>query len=124
MNFEEMLNSRGTSAHREKMPLGEFYRKQVDGKYRYVIDLKPALVDNVKFCEALKANMEWAVRHREKQQVHGELHEDSSGIYEIEMETGNFQTLASVLASNPAIVAQKGFIDEIFKSLTEYLKNI
>lgn len=124
MNFEEMLNSRGTSAHREKMPLGEFYRKQVDGKYRYIIDLKPALVDNVKFCEALKANMEWAVRHREKQQVHGELHEDSSGIYEIEMETGNFQTLASVLASNPAIVAQKGFIDEIFKSLTEYLKKM
>ena len=121
MNFEEMLNSRGASAQREKMPLGEFYRKQVDGKYRYVIDLKPVLVDNVKFCEALKTNMEWAARHREKQQVHGELHEDSSGIYEIEMETGNFQTLASVLASNPAIVAQKGFIDEIFTSLTEYL---
>ena len=42
----------------------------------------------------------------------------------VEMETGNFQTLASVLASNPAIVAQKGFIDEIFKSLTEYLKKM
>jgi len=121
MNFEEMINSRGASAQREKMPLGEFYRKQVDGKYRYVVDLKPALVDNLKFCEALKANVQWAASHREKQQVHGELHEDSNGIYEIEMETGNFQTLASVLASNPAIVAQKGFIDEIFASLTDYL---
>lgn len=121
MNFEEILNSRGASAHREKMPLGEFYRKQVDGKYCYVIDLKPVLVDNVKFCEALKTNIEWAAHRHEKQQVHGELHEDSSGIYEIEMETGNFQTLASVLASNPTIVVQKGFIDEIFTSLTEYL---
>lgn len=124
MNFEEIINARESSMHREKMPIGEFYRKQIDGKYHYVVDLKPALIDSIVFCEAMKADVEWSAKRMDKQQLHGELHGDSNGIYEIELETGNFQTLANLLSTNPAIVAQKGFIDSVFNSLAEYLDSL
>ena len=121
MNFEEMINAREGSMHRETTLIGELHRKQVDGKYHHVVDLNPSLIDSIVFCEALKSDVEWSAKRMEKQQLHGLLHGDSNGVYEIELEAGSFLTLESLLKSNPAIVAQKGFIDEVFTSLVEYL---
>ena len=74
MNFEEMLNvQEGQKPHRESTPLGSYYRRQVDGKYRYVIELRPELTDSIVFCEALKQEQQWSVRQRGKQQLHYEV---------------------------------------------------
>ena len=55
MNFEEMLNAQeGLVPKHEKLPFGDFYRKQIDGKYRFVVELKSSLTDSIVFCEALK----------------------------------------------------------------------
>ena len=122
MNFEEMLNvQEGQKPHRESTPLGSYYRRQVDGKYRYVIELRPELTDSIVFCEALKQEQQWSVRQRGKQQLHYEVHQDSNDqLYELELEQGQFLTLASLLDQNPAALAGKGFVDSIVKPLIEF----
>ena len=122
MNFEELLNvQEGQKPHRESTPLGSYYRRQVDGKYRYVIDLRPELTDSIVFCEALKQEQQWAVRQRGKNQLHYNLHQDSGGLlYEVELEQGHFLTLRSLLEQNPAAVAGKDFVDNIVMPLIEY----
>lgn len=118
MNFEEMLNAQeGQKPHREHTLLGSFYRRQVDGKYRHFIELRPNLTDSIVFCEALKTEQQWALRQRSKQQLRYELRYEGSNLSEIEVEQGNFITLASLLDQNPAIVAGKGFIDDFVKAL-------
>ena len=126
MNFEEMLNAQeGMAPRREKLPFGDFYRKQIDGKYRFVVELKSSLTDSIVFCEALKKEEQWSLKHRAKQQLHFELHEDSSGvIYEMGLEPGNYQTLSQLFFDNPAVVAQKGFVDQIVGSLAEYASKL
>lgn len=125
MNFEEILNARqSVITHREKTPLGDFYKKQNEGKYCNVVQLDSDLTDSIVFCEALKADVEWSAQQKDGQQMHGELHEDSSGIYELELETGNFQTLAAVFENNPAIVTNKGFVDRVFSSVAEFLEKM
>ena len=122
MNFEELLNvQEGQKPHRESTPLGSYYRRQVDGKYRYVIDLRPELTDSIVFSEALKQEQQWAVRQRGKNQLHYNLHQDSGGLlYEVELEQGHFLTLRSLLEQNPAAVAGKDFVDNIVMPLIEY----
>lgn len=125
MNFEEMLNSReGAAIHREKMPIGEFYKKQVDGKYINVVELFPALTDSIVFCEALKADQVWTQRHHDKQQLHFDLHGDSNGLCEMEIESGVYQTLAGALNQNPALVAEGNFVDTVFDALVTYLSKM
>ena len=122
MNFEELLNvQEGQKPHRESTPLGSYYRRQVDGKYRYVIELRLELIDSIVFCEALKQEQQWSMRQHSKQQLHYDLHQDSSGLlYEVELEQGHFLTLSSLLDQNPAAVAGKGFVDSIVQPLIEY----
>lgn len=118
MNYEEMLSvQEGVATHREKLPIGEFYRKQIEKKYRYVVELKPELADSIVFCEALKKDQQWASKQMAKEQMHYELHEDSSGVYELELEQGSFLTLSQLIDQNPAVVAGKGFIDNLVESL-------
>jgi hypothetical protein len=125
MNFEEMLNAQeGLAPKREKLPFGDFYRKQIDGKYRFVVELKSGLTDSIVFCEALKKEHQWSLKQRSKQQLHYELHEDSGGLYELGLETGNYQTLSQLVFDNPAVVAQKGFVDQMVNSLIDYTSKL
>jgi hypothetical protein len=124
MNFEEILNARDSSALRQKSLMGDLYRKQLDSKYRYVIDLQPRLVDSLLFGEALKRDNEWSAQHASQQQMQGTLHGDSNGVYEIELESGNIQTLAALLEATPAVVAAKDFIDGVFSALADYLDSL
>lgn len=120
MNYEEMLNARdGAAVHKEQMPLGNYYKKLIDHKYRHVVELKHQLVDSLVFCECLKKDQERGLTIRERQQMHYELHEDSSGIYELELEAGNYTTLSQLLADNPAVVAGKGFIEKVLSDLVD-----
>jgi len=124
MNFEEMLNAQeGLVPKREKLPFGDFYRKQIDGKYRFVVELKSSLTDSIVFCEALKKEQQWSQKQRDKQ-LHYELHEDSGGIYELGLEPGSYQTLSQLLFENPAVVAQKGFVDQLVSALIDYASKL
>lgn len=125
MNYEEMLNAQeGVATHREKLPVGVFYRKQIEKKYRYVVELKPELADSIVFCEALKKEHQWTSKQMAKEQMHYELHEDSSGVYEMELEQGSFLTLSQLIDQNPAVVAGKGFIDHLVEALFDFTSKL
>lgn len=118
MNYEELVNSQeSTVARRESMPFGFFYRKQIDRKYRYVVELRPDLTDSLLFSEGLHQDQHEVKSISDAHQLHYELHEDSGGIYEMELQPGSYQTLAQLLASQPAVVAQKGFVSNTLNAV-------
>lgn len=58
MNYEELLASRKDGKlNKTCLPIGDYYRQQIDGKYRSVIDIYPELNNNINFSEALKRNV-------------------------------------------------------------------
>lgn len=125
MNYEELLNAQdGTPTQREQLPVGFYYKKLIDQKYRHVVELKPSLVDSIVFYEALKTDQKTTLRLRSKQQLHYELHEDSGGVYELELEQGNYQPLTQLLSNNPAIVASKGFVDNMIDALMNFTEEL
>lgn len=118
MNYEEMLNAReGVATHRETLPWGTFYKKQIDGKYRHVVGLRPELADDLHFCDGLRRDQQTSRKLGGSYQLAFEMHEDSSGVYEIELPRGNYQLLSDVLENDPAIVAKKGFVDNVTEAL-------
>ena len=128
MNYEEMLNSQDAVAvRRYAMPFGDFYRKQIDRKYRYVVELRSDLADSLFFAEGLRKDQQSIKNIGNAHQLKYELHEDSGGIYEIDLQPGSYMTLAQLLSSQPAIVAQKGFVEDTINAvmdLTEHLHEL
>lgn len=118
MNYEDMLKNRdGAAVHKEQMFLGTFYRKQLDKKLHNIVELRPELADSLVISDGLRRDQQASFDFTDKHQLHYELHQDSGGIYELEIEQGNLVTLAQLLDSNPAVVTEKGFIDRIVGDL-------
>ena len=121
-----MLNAQDGATHRGQVLLGVYYKKLIDKKYRNVIELKPQLTNDLVFCEGLKTDQQRTSAITAAGQLHYVLHSDSSGIYELEMEQGNFVTFAQLIENNPAVVATPDYIDNTVRSLmvlTEHLHN-
>lgn len=126
MNYEEMLRvQEEMSPRRELLPFGGYLRRQTGGKYRYVVVLRPELIDNLVFCESLKAEQQWSLRQQSKFQLHYELRCDDGGqLFEVAIEPGTFQPLSALLRDNPAVVAQRGFVDQVVGALFEYASQL
>lgn len=126
MNYEEMLKvQEGMSPHRDELPFGGFFRRQTDGKFRYFLALRPELTDNLVFCESLKSEQQWSLRQHSKYQLHYELcYDDQKQLFELAFESGNFQPLSSLLRDNPAVVARRGFVDELMGALFDYASQL
>ena len=59
MNFEEMLAAKNEGKlNRTLLPIGEYYRVQIDGKYRAVVNICPELNSSIAFSGALKTECE------------------------------------------------------------------
>lgn len=120
MNYEELLASRnGATMKRDNMPFGSFYKKMTDGTYHNVMDLRQELADSLRFCEALKAESQLVSTVSDRHQLRFAVTTDSSGLLGVTLEQGNFSTLAHMLEENPAIVAEKNFVESLIKSLVE-----
>ena len=125
MNYEEMLKAQeGNGGNREEMLLGFFQRKLIDRKYRNVVALKPELTDSLVFCEGLRNDQKLCMEVKDSHQLRYELHEDSGGIYELELEQGNYQTLSQLLNENPAMVAARGFLDQMTNALMDLTEKL
>ncbi len=121
MNYQELVDKReGNAAQTSETPLGTFYRKLIDKKYKFVVDLKPELTDSLAFCEALKKDQSFANSVNDPHQLHYTLQADSAGVYALEMEAGNYLTLSQVIDESPAIVAKRGFVDEVINELMDF----
>ena len=121
MNYEELLAARNEGQkHQVMQPIGGFYREQVDGKWRCVVDIHPELNKNIAFSKALQAECEKNTTLVNGHQIHFTPVTNAEGDVErLELELGNYQTIEQLLIDNPAIVAEKGFMDNVLESLVE-----
>lgn len=125
MNYQEMVNAQqNLTARRETLPFGKFYRKQLDNKYRQVIDLKKSLADSVVFCEALRKDQQWTAGHGSRQQIKFVLSADEAGVHGIDLEQGHFLTLAQLLFDEPATIAASGFVDRVINDLFDVTEKL
>jgi hypothetical protein len=120
MNYEEMLNAQ----RREQLPLGSFLRKTEDRKFHYAVELKPELAGSKAFCEALRRDQQIASVVNNSHQLSYELIEKDGRLCELELQAGNYLTLAQLLNNNPAVVAGQGFIDKSIEALMELTEKL
>lgn len=125
MNYEELLEAKAAEgAKKVKMPIGTYYKKQVDDKWVNAIDIRPQLNDNIVFAEALKKECEENGTLVHKHQLHFEPVTTGADITSLTVEKGSFVSMEQLLREQPAIVAQKSFIDNTVNDLldlTSYL---
>lgn len=125
MNYEELLAARNEGKqHKMRQPIGGYYREQVDGKWRGMVDITPELNGNIAFSKGLQEECEKNKTLANNRQIHFTPIEEKGEVRQLQLELGNYQTFEQLLKDNPAIVAEKGFIDNLFSSLvdiTEYL---
>ena len=119
MNYEELLESRnGAAMAKQPLPFGWMHKKLLEGKYVNVVDLRDDLRDSLVFTDALVTEAEQNKSLTDSRQIHFTTLNDSAGLYGVAVE-GHFRTYAQLLAEQPAIVAQKNFINNTIKGLLQ-----
>jgi len=125
MNYEELLAARNDGkANKSQQPIGSYYREQVDGKWRGMVDIRAELNDNIVFAKALQQECEKNKTLAHNHQLHFTPVEENGEVKSLALELGNYQTYEQLLKDNPAIIATKDFLDNTLKSLidlTSYL---
>ena len=121
MNFEEMLAAKNEGKlNKTSLPIGEYYRVQIDGKFRSVINIRPDLDSSIAFSGALKTECERNKTLANKHQLHYTPVVNEKGeIEQLEVEQGVFLSMEQLLNENPAVVAEKGFIDNTLQALVD-----
>ena len=120
MNYEELLASRKDGKlNKTCLPIGDYYRQQIDGKYRSVIDIYPELNNNINFSKALKKECEQNASLTNQHILHFRPQAEGHDIIRLELEQGQYQPLKHVLNDNPSIVAEPNFIEEFTRQLLE-----
>jgi len=119
MNYEELLHAKENSTGRAaRMPFGNLLKKQIDGKYHYVLEFRHEIAEKPGFKEALKNDERTALSLKSKQQLRYVISE-RDGVTELELDQGQYQTLEQLLSDNPAIVAKTGFVDNLVNGLLD-----
>lgn len=120
MNYEELLASRKDGKlNKTRLPIGDYYRQQIDGKYRSVVDILPELNGNIKFCEALKKECEQNATLTNQHILHFRPKKENDEIVGLELEQGQYQPLQQILNDTPSIVAEPHFIEDFTRQLLE-----
>ena len=120
MNYEELLASRSDGKlNKTQLPIGEYYRMQVDGKYRGVVDINQELNDSIVFSEALKAECAQNRTLAHRYQLHFTPAGEGSDTTQLEVETGVFLSLEQLLSDTPAAIAEKEFFVNLLQNLVE-----
>lgn len=122
MNYEELVETRDVrKSNKVKMPLGYFHKRQIDGKYSNFVEFLDELSDNILFAECLKNDCEVAAQMSDRHQLHftPNTEEGNNGIYAVAVEPGNYLTVGQLLNEVPAVVAQKGFLENTIKDLLD-----
>ena len=125
MNYEELLAARNQGkTNAARLPIGEYYRTQVDGKYRGLVDIREEMLQNIVFTKALETECEQNKRLLNPHQLHFEPTEEGKDIRQLRVELGTFLSIRQLLEDQPSVVAEKGFIDQTLEGLvkiTSYL---
>src|SRR5574344_2208557 len=121
MNYEELLDSRNTASGKyTQLPFGVLHKQQIDGKFENVVDIRPSLVNNLRFYVCLKKNCEANQHLKHNCQLHFSPMEEVGSIRHLIVERGQFISLAELLHEDPAKLGQTGFIEHFVTDLLEY----
>ena len=95
MNYEEMLAAKNDGRlNKTLLPIGEYYRVQIDGKYRAVVDIRPEMNSSIAFSRALKKECERNKTLVNRYQLHYTPVIDENGeIQQLEVESGVFLSM-------------------------------
>ena len=120
MNYEELLAAKNDGKlNLTQLPIGEYYRKQVDGKYRGLVDIRMDLHQNIVFSKALQKECEENGTLANNHRLHFEPIKAEQEISQLILESGTFMSFEQLLSESPAVVAEKDFIDNTLKTLVE-----
>ena len=121
MNYEEMLAAKNDGKlNKTPLPIGEYYRVQIDGKYRAVIRVRPELNSSIAFSGALKTECERNKTLVNRYQLHyTPVINENGEVEQLDVEAGVFLSMEQLLNENPAVVAEKGFIDNTLQALVD-----
>lgn len=121
MNYEEMLAAKNDGRlNRTLLPIGEYYRTQVEGKYRAIVKIRPELNNSIVFSAALKKECECNRTLVNRHQLHFTPVVDQNGeIQQLELEPGTFISMEQLLNDNPAAIAENNFIDNTLEALVD-----
>lgn len=120
MNYEELLAAKNDGRlNLTQLPIGEYYRKQVDGKYRGLVDIRMDLHQNIVFTKALQKECEENKTLANNHQLHFEPTKKEHEISQLTIESGSFISVEQLLGESPAVVAEKDFINNTLKTLVE-----
>ena len=121
MNYEEMLAAKNEGKQNKTLlPIGEYYRIQTEGKYRPVIIVRQELNSSIAFSGALKTECERNKTLVNRYQLHFTPVVNENGeVEQLEVEQGVFFSMEQLLKENPAVVAEKGFIDNTLQALVD-----
>ncbi|MBQ7513568.1 MAG: protein kinase family protein [Prevotella sp.] len=120
MNYEELLAARNSGRmNPTRLPIGDYYREQTDGKYRGVVDVRQDMQDNIVFCEALKQECEANKTLRNPHQLHFEPVMEGGDVRRLMIELGTFMSVEQLINDNPAVVVEEEFAVNLLKGLVE-----
>ena len=121
MNYEEMLAAKNEGKlNKTLLPIGEYYCIQMDGKYRAVVSIRQELNSSIVFSGALKTECERNKTLVNRYQLHyTPVMNESGEVEQLEVEAGVFLSMEQLLNENPAVVAEKGFIDNTLQALVD-----
>ena len=120
MNYEELVTARNEGKlHKTVLPIGDYYREKVDGKWRGVVDIRPELHRLMAFTKAIARECEANRTLTNKHQIHFAPLMSGDEVTRLELEVGNFEPLEQLLKDDPAVVAEKSFADNVFAGLVD-----
>ena len=120
MNYEELLDTRDArKTTKVKTPYGFFYRRLIDGKYSNFVEFRDELTEDAFFDSCVKSECADVSKNNNHHQMHFTANEGDDGAYAIAIEVGNFITIGQLINENPAIVAQKDFMQNTIRNLME-----
>lgn len=120
MNYEELLATKNSGKqYLTHMPIGDYYRTQIDDKYRGIVKINPELHENIVFSKALQKECKENGKLSNAHQLHFMPSTNEKEISQLDIEIGTYLSFEQLLNESPAVVAQKGFIDEVMRSLVD-----
>ena len=119
MNFEEMLNQKGSHSSMAQPTLfGKLVKwKADDGKYINVVEIRRDLSDASGFAKALKDEAARNQQLKHKLQLHFDVADSPDGVLAVRIGQGSISTLDHLVTENPAVVASKHFCRNMLESL-------
>lgn len=118
MNYEELVNGLENNGGKSVgMPVGVLRKQRVDMKFVNVVTLHEWLAKDAIFLSQLRNGISDIAENKNEYQIPFALNDENT---ELRLDCGNIISIAQLLNENPAICADKAFINGLFSQIVEW----